>query len=251
VKDLPAYPPTAAQRRSRLARSAFSRSWYSQISAWYEIEASALSVVVVKPTPPDQAGSGLVKGRPVAIDAVEPFDDVVVISGPGGGRRTGELHRRMGPSMPGVLVIAPVLDLDDICLAFREGATSYGIEGSRLMCLSEAIVKTAAGIGCVDPQIAGLLAARVTATAMPSGLPAHPCAGGDAPVAMALTPRERQIMELIAAGYRTSEAASRLLLSERTVRNNLTNIYAKLKVRRQAEAVLLWLGRRPTAFSRS
>lgn len=221
------------------------------MSAWYEIEAAVLSVVVVKPLSPDQAGSGLVKGRPVALDAVDPSDDVVIISGPGGGRRTGELHRRMGPSMPGVLVIAPALDPDDICLAFREGATSYGIAGSRLMCLSEAIVKTAAGIGCVDPQIASLLAARVAAAAMPPGLPARPCAGDEAPAATVLTPRERQIMELIAAGYRTAEAASRLLLSERTVRNNLTNIYAKLKVRRQSEAVMLWLGRRPTAFSRS
>jgi DNA-binding NarL/FixJ family response regulator len=251
VKNLPAYPSTVRQRRSRIARSAFSRSWYSQISAWYEIEAAVLSVVIVKPLSPDQPGSDLVTGRPVALDAVDPCDDVVIILGPGGGRRTQELRRRMGPSMPGVLVIAPALDPDDICLAFRGGATSYGIEGSRLMCLSEAIVKTAAGISCVDPQIANLLAERVAAAAMPPGLPIHPGDGGDVAAATALTPRERQIMELIAAGYRATEAASRLLLSERTVRNNLTNIYAKLKVRRQSEAVMLWLGRRPTAFSRS
>lgn len=210
-----------------------------------------LSVVVVKPLSRDQAGLDLVKGRPVALTEVEWSDDVVVISGPGGGRRTQELRCRMGPSMPGVFVLAPALDPDDICLAFREGATSYGIAGSRLLCLSEAIVKTAAGISCVDPQIASLLAERVAAAAMSPGLPVHPCASGDVPAATALTPRERQIMELIAAGYRTAEAASRLLLSERTVRNNLTNIYAKLKVRRQSEAVMLWLGRRPTAFSRS
>jgi DNA-binding NarL/FixJ family response regulator len=43
-----------------------------------------------------------------------------------------------------------------------------------------------------------------------------------------LSPRERQVMELLTRGYGVSEIGQRLNLSEKTVRNNLSNIYAKL-----------------------
>ena len=46
-----------------------------------------------------------------------------------------------------------------------------------------------------------------------------------------LSPRERQIMELLSTGLGAQEIGLRLRLSEKTVRNNLSNIYAKLDAR--------------------
>jgi len=62
-----------------------------------------------------------------------------------------------------------------------------------------------------------------------------------------LTPRERQIMELLVTGHTVGEIAGRLRRTRKTVRNNLSTIYAKLRVRGQSEAILLWLGHWPHA----
>jgi DNA-binding NarL/FixJ family response regulator len=53
-----------------------------------------------------------------------------------------------------------------------------------------------------------------------------------------LSPREREILELLAHGRRTSEIAATLHLSPKTVSNNLTTIFAKLEVGDRTAAVL-------------
>ena len=62
-------------------------------------------------------------------------------------------------------------------------------------------------------------------------------------LAAALSRRERQIMELVAEGHPNSHIARREFIAEKTVRNHLNSIYAKLGVRSRAEAILVWLGR--------
>jgi DNA-binding NarL/FixJ family response regulator len=62
-----------------------------------------------------------------------------------------------------------------------------------------------------------------------------------------LSPREREVMELLSTGLGAQEIGLRLRLSEKTVRNNLSNIYAKLDARGSTEAVLRWLGAAPAA----
>jgi DNA-binding NarL/FixJ family response regulator len=57
-----------------------------------------------------------------------------------------------------------------------------------------------------------------------------------------LTPREFEIVDLIARGRSNHEIARRLVLSDKTVRNHVSQIYLKLQVRDRAEAVALWLG---------
>jgi DNA-binding NarL/FixJ family response regulator len=54
-----------------------------------------------------------------------------------------------------------------------------------------------------------------------------------------LTPREREILELIATGAPNLAIATRLILSEKTVRNNVSNIFTKLHVTDRAAAVAL------------
>ena len=52
-----------------------------------------------------------------------------------------------------------------------------------------------------------------------------------------LTEREREILELLSAGNRVAEIAAELFLSTKTVKNHLTNVYAKLEVQTAAQAV--------------
>ncbi len=53
-----------------------------------------------------------------------------------------------------------------------------------------------------------------------------------------LTPRERDILTLLAEGRRTSAIAEQLFLSPKTVSNNLTGIFAKLEVTDRAAAIV-------------
>jgi DNA-binding CsgD family transcriptional regulator len=65
-------------------------------------------------------------------------------------------------------------------------------------------------------------------------------AGGAAPGAR-LTPREREIMNLIAAGLPNWQIAMHLIISEKTVKNHICNIYRRLEVSERKQAVARWL----------
>ena len=52
-----------------------------------------------------------------------------------------------------------------------------------------------------------------------------------------LTPREQEVLFLLAKGYSTRETAQSLVISPNTVRNHIQNIFQKLHVHRRAEAV--------------
>jgi DNA-binding NarL/FixJ family response regulator len=54
----------------------------------------------------------------------------------------------------------------------------------------------------------------------------------------ALTDREREILDLVAAGHGNAAIARRLTLSDKTVRNHVSNIFAKLQVADRAQAIV-------------
>ena len=54
----------------------------------------------------------------------------------------------------------------------------------------------------------------------------------------ALTDREREILGMIAAGWSNTDIARRLVLSDKTVRNHVSNIFAKLQVADRAQAIV-------------
>lgn len=60
--------------------------------------------------------------------------------------------------------------------------------------------------------------------------------------ALGLSKREAEVMELIATGCSNGEIAQRLFLSEKTVKNHVNRIYAKLGVPNRATAISLWRG---------
>lgn len=135
-----------------------------------------------------------------------------------------------------VIVISPRRDIETIVEVFRGGA-GYLVEGDYCTCmLSSAVVGATVGHTYLSP--AACAALREGARRLP---------GGEAMERLRalLSPRERQIMELLSTGLGAQEIGLRLRLSEKTVRNNLSNIYAKLDARGSTDAVLRWLGAAP------
>ncbi|MBQ1049939.1 response regulator transcription factor [Micromonospora sp. C51] len=61
--------------------------------------------------------------------------------------------------------------------------------------------------------------------------------------AFGLTPREQEVMALLCAGHANAAIARRLLLTEKTVKNHLANIFTKLHATNRTEAVVRWTGR--------
>ena len=57
-----------------------------------------------------------------------------------------------------------------------------------------------------------------------------------------LTPRERELVELVVSGATNAQIAAHLVVSEKTVKNHLNHIYAKLGVTRRTQAVARWTG---------
>src|ERR687888_1547479 len=100
--------------------------------------------------------------------------------------------------------------------ALEAGISSFVLKDAPVEVLAAAIRRCAAGEDVVDPT----LAARA--------LRAGPCP---------LSTREREILAACAEGVSTAELATRLWLSEGTVRNRVSEILGKLGVRNRAEAV--------------
>ncbi|WP_327403306.1 response regulator transcription factor [Streptomyces sp. NBC_01288] len=136
-----------------------------------------------------------------------------------------------------VLVVSPRQDTEAVLDVFRAGA-GYLVEGDHCgQMLSSAAMAAAVGHTYLSPSAAAALregARRMAAT-------------DDAMERLRalLSPREQQIMELLSTGLGAQQIGQRLRLSEKTVRNNLSNIYAKLDARSGTDAVLRWLGATP------
>ena len=105
------------------------------------------------------------------------------------------------------------------------GATGYVLKDEALDTLVAAIRTVARGESWLSQRIAGRLARKAIAPAR---------AAEDEP----LTPREREVLRLLALGLSNNEIAEKLFITKRTVQNHVSNIYGKLGLDSRAEAVL-------------
>jgi DNA-binding NarL/FixJ family response regulator len=153
-----------------------------------------------------------------------PADDVrELLAGPAGPRR--------------VLVLSAARDESEVIESLRGGATSYLVDG-QFTCteLLSAVLATGLGHSILSPPALTAVVHQLQEAA----LPAAPAA-----VLCLLSRREREVMSLVAVGQSNADIARQLFLADKTVRNHLNSIYAKLEVRSRAEAVVTWLGRSP------
>ena len=116
-----------------------------------------------------------------------------------------------------LLVLSGYDDEFRVAEALRAGAQGYLVKTSRLEEVVDGIRRISSGGAPLSPRIAG---AVVRAMRKPAG---EGTGGLDA-----LTPRERQVLRLLAAGVSTRETAARLTISPKTVETHRVRIYAKL-----------------------
>ncbi|WP_431129633.1 response regulator [Variovorax paradoxus] len=138
------------------------------------------------------------------------------------------------PKVPAVVISAWRTE-EIIFAALRAGAIGYLLKERDDLELSIALRSIEQGGAPIDPAIArhilGWLAAQ-----QPS-LPAVVAADAPAPLPVALTPRERKILELVAQGLSNRDMAESLSISRLTVECHTKNIYRKLAVTSRTEAV--------------
>jgi DNA-binding NarL/FixJ family response regulator len=135
-----------------------------------------------------------------------------------------------------VLMLTMFDDDDSVFAAMRAGARGYVLKGAQQDEIVRAIHAVAAGQAIFGPGIARRVLGLVSAPAVP-----------DAPFPD-LTSRERQVLDLIAAGARNAEIAQRMSIAPKTVANHIAAIFAKLQVADRGQAIILardaGLGRR-------
>ncbi len=134
---------------------------------------------------------------------------------------------------PGVRVLAlTTYDADEwVFDAIRAGASGYLLKDTPRAGLIKAIEGTCAGQTFVDPGVAGKLFAQVARSSSPT----------DTTIADSLNAREREILKLLARGMSNTEIAARLFLSDGTVRNYVSSIFAKLNVSDRTQAAVIAL----------
>jgi NarL family two-component system response regulator LiaR len=130
---------------------------------------------------------------------------------------------RAASEKPTVLVLTSFLDDVHVFAALQAGAAGYLLKDIQPDELVRAIRQVHQGESALHPKVAARL---VQHTAQPAGF-------------ADFTPRERDVLRLLAEGFANKEIARRLSLSEKTVKTHVSNILQKLGVADRTQAALL------------
>ena len=138
-----------------------------------------------------------------------------------------EATRKIVQTSPhiGVIVVTMFEDDDSVFAAMRAGARGYVLKGASQEEMLRAIRAVAQGDAQFGTDIAARLMNFFAAPRPPQIFPE-------------LTDREREVLALIAQGHNNSEIARKLVISVKTVRNHVSNIFSKLQVADRAQAII-------------
>lgn len=161
------------------------------------------------------------------VDQVQPDVVLMDLHMPGGdGVAATRQIVRASPHVA-VLVLTMFDDDDSVFAAMRAGARGYLLKGANQADVLRAIHLVAAGGAMFGPAVAQRVIEFF----------ARPRSG--TPVAFPqLTDREHEILDLLAQGHPNATIAVRLRISDKTVRNHVSNIFAKLAVADRAQAIV-------------
>lgn len=144
---------------------------------------------------------------------------------------TRRITRLPGDRVPRVLVLT-TFDLDDyVYEALRAGASGFLLKDAPTDDLVHAVRVVAAGEALLAPAVTRRVIEEFASR--PPRAAAHPGA------VASLTPREREVLELVAGGLSNGEIAGRLVLAEQTVKTHVGRILTKLDLRDRVQAVVL------------
>jgi DNA-binding NarL/FixJ family response regulator len=148
---------------------------------------------------------------------------------------------RISPHI-GIIMLTMFQDDDSVFAAMRAGARGYVLKGADQAVLLRALHAVGNGESLFSPEIAQRLM-RFFANLEPKAEPE---------LFPELTEREREILSFIADGQTNTDIATQLVISMKTVRNHVSNIFSKLQVADRAQAAIrareAGLGSSPSAF---
>ncbi|MBD7919787.1 response regulator transcription factor [Cellulomonas sp. Sa3CUA2] len=136
------------------------------------------------------------------------------------------------------VLVLTTFDVDDLAFAaLRAGASGFLLKSARPDELVDAIRTVASGTSVVAPRVLrrmlDLFAGHLPLTVDVAD------EDGPHPRLRALTPRELDVLRLVAAGASNSEIAGELFVSETTVKTHVGNVFAKLGARDRVQAVII------------
>lgn len=133
---------------------------------------------------------------------------------------------------PYCLVLTAFDDEQALVGAINAGASGYLLKQVRGQDLVNAVREVAAGRSLLDPVTTGRVLEHLRQSSSP-----------EPDELAALTERERKVLELIGEGLTNRQIAERLFLAEKTVKNYVTSVLAKLGMERRTQAAA-WVARR-------
>jgi DNA-binding NarL/FixJ family response regulator len=138
-----------------------------------------------------------------------------------------EATRRIVSTSPhiGVVIVTMFEDDDSVFAAMRAGARGYVLKGADQEEMLRVIRAVSQGEALFGAPIAARLVRFFSSPQPPELFPD-------------LTVREREVLSLIAGGYNNAEIAKQLVISGKTVRNHVSNIFNKLQVADRAQAII-------------
>jgi DNA-binding NarL/FixJ family response regulator len=130
------------------------------------------------------------------------------------------------------VLVLTTYDADEwIFDAIRSGAVGYLLKDTPGEALIAAVKGTIEGKTHVDPAVAGKLFAQISQSSV----------SPNTSIAAELSEREREVLRLLARGLTNTDIAQQLHLSEGTVRNYVSAVFAKLGVSDRAQAAVIAL----------
>lgn len=163
-------------------------------------------------------------------EAARTEPDLVVMDLGLPGRSGTEATRRILCAHPDARVVVMTMSEDDDSLlaAMRAGARGYLLKGAGRDEILRALHTVARGGAVFSPRMAERLGSLLGSFGTASAKEAFPT----------LTAREREVLELLAVGLGYRQIARRLVVTDKTVRNHVGSIFAKLQVRDRAQAIV-------------
>jgi DNA-binding NarL/FixJ family response regulator len=157
-------------------------------------------------------------------EELQPDVCLLDIAMPGGGLVAA---RQITANLPQTRVVMLTVseDEDDLLSAMKSGASGYVLKGAAASELVNVLKMVNAGEVYVAPGLAWGLLREMS---RPRSAPLDE-----------LSTREREVLELVAAGLSNQEIGERLGLAEKTIKHYMTSILGKLRVRSRVEAALL------------
>jgi DNA-binding NarL/FixJ family response regulator len=149
-----------------------------------------------------------------------------------------EAIRRLRERLPAIKAIALTTYVDDqsVIEALRAGARGYLTKDASAEEIRQGLIRVVNGEGAIDPTVQHHVMHEIASG--PAVRTSPDRRTEDPPLPAGLTPREAEVLALIADGLTNAQVASRLLVSERTVKSHINHLLTKIGARDRAQAVI-------------